>query len=800
MCGVIGWVSERHREDLGVIAAELLKSLEYRGYDSTGAAIQGDGTAITLRKGVGAPSAMVHKLGIVQLPGQIAAGQVRWATFGAVDERNAQPHEVRCHTHLYGAHNGNVTNCDALQAWLGEQGHRVLSDNDGEMVVHVIEHEFAALLLEAGTPQDAATRRGLMRTAIGRGATRLQGSFAAVVVDPVARTLWAIKLGSSLYCGVGSDDVGGRFGVASSDLSSVLKRTRAVVPLAEGEFVELDGQGHQVFALDRQSGVVISRERPPVRSRLRAEDTALAPEFTTFMAQEIAAQESTVRHVVEAFAGGPPVARALAAAVAALSPDEAAAIHHGLEHLRDQYADAEVRRALQTLADGPALGRLAALAGDLAGPLASSEAGFFAELASFARDDRDRRALAWLDGWLAHEEQARFAHAVAGFCERVLAAQARGGRLYVLCCGSSFHAAKAGALFFNEIAQVELLPLLPGEFRAQAARSLRDGDLVLAVSQSGETKDLIDVVDDVLGCGRQVAVAAMVNNVNSTLAQEKAEITIPLGCGPEIAVAATKSFMNQLAMFHGLAIELASRRGAFVDHRSAALASVPELLARTLRETAPTLDEAADLLFLAPSLHLLAIRISAVAREGALKIREVVLCHAEGFEGSEFKHGPNTILGRSTVFGPRQVERLLAHLQAGGQAQLGPALFDALFDDYPLLYVTGPDERDVLLAVSQMNTHKIRGASTVVVAEEHPALRTAAGKPPADNPHYRHVYVPLPATGDTLLTVYSSTLVLQQLALRMSEKKAAWLDALGVQEHGVHPDVPKNVSKSITVD
>ena len=65
---------------------------------------------------------------------------------------------------------------------------------------------------------------------------------------------------------------------------------------------------------------------------------------------------------------------------------------------------------------------------------------------------------------------------------------------------------------------------------------------------------------------------------------------------------------------------------------------------------------------------------------------------------------------------------------------------------------------------------------------------------------WSHHTAALPATGDTLLTVYASTLVLQRLALRMSEKKAAWLDALGVQEHGVHPDVPKNVSKSITVD
>ena len=63
MCGVIGLVYENTRDDLGQIAAELLKTLEYRGYDSTGAAIQGDGEDVVLAKGVGAPSVMVHELG-----------------------------------------------------------------------------------------------------------------------------------------------------------------------------------------------------------------------------------------------------------------------------------------------------------------------------------------------------------------------------------------------------------------------------------------------------------------------------------------------------------------------------------------------------------------------------------------------------------------------------------------------------------------------------------------------------------------------------------------------------------------
>ncbi len=115
-------------------------------------------------------------------------------------------------------------------------------------------------------------------------------------------------------------------------------------------------------------------------------------------------------------------------------------------------------------------------------------------------------------------------------------------------------------------------------------------------------------------------------------------------------------------------------------------------------------------------------------------------------------------------------------------------------------YVTGPDARDVNLTVSAINTHKIRGASTVIVAEESAALRLAASKAPVDNPRYAWAYIALPRTDDTLMTVFSSTVALQRLALKMSVLKMQYLDRLGFRDHGVHPDVPKNVSKSITVD
>lgn len=884
MCGVIGLVCEHHRPDLGRMGAELLRSLEYRGYDSTGAAIQGKGETVKLLKGVGAPSALVHSLGIVDQPGQLFAGQVRWATFGSVTEANAQPHVVACKIHLFGAHNGNVTNCDALKTWLTSEGHRVLSDNDGEMVVHAIEHEFA---LEIGGMQgsrDGDVRRVAMRRAIIKAVARLEGSFAAVIVDPVSRCAWAIKAGSSLYFGLGRDEIGGRFTLASSDLSSVLKFTRVVVPMMEGEFVEFDGKSHQFYALRDHTvasahGPILARrgaaiERAPVRSRLRAKDTALLPGFGTFMEQEIFAQEETCRSVIRLYLGGSEAARILRPFIDRRGQEGVARIRGGIEAMRDGYTDEAIRDAFHTLVDGPDFQALLADVPDqvrhdgiaktpeqLADRLVSAECGLFADLLAMTRQPSDVLAVRLCDVLLEHEEIREFHDAVQAFTEACLETERRGGRLLVACCGSSYNAARAAAIFFNEIARMDLVPLLPGEFRERVSQTLRDGDLIVSVSQSGETKDLIDILNDVIASGRDIRRIALVNNVNSTLAEEKSDVVLPLRCGPEIAVAATKSFMNQMVVFYCLALRLGQARAAQADaqmpgladwraaleRRRQKLAELPLLLRTTFESTKAAVDEAAQLLYLRPSLHLLAIRLAALAREGALKIREVVLNHAEGFEGSEFKHGPNTILGFNTILGPQQVHALMRALgrvqgdllrqaaakglgdasaqrliQAATDAVFAPAVLpfalspteQALFDatvkpaeliaglrtDYPLLYLTGPDERDVNLTVSQINTHKIRGAMTVMIAEESQELRLAVSKAPVDNPDYRWAYIVLPRTDDTLMVAFSATVVLQRLALQMSLKKAAWLDRLGVVDHGVHPDVPKNVSKSITVD
>ena len=875
MCGVIGLNYSTPRDDLGRIAAELLKTLEYRGYDSTGAAIQDANDEVTLVKGVGAPSALVDKLGITSMAGRILCGQVRWATFGAVDELNAQPHSVCCKVALYGAHNGNVTNCDQLKQWLLDAGHDVKSDNDGEMVVHTIEHLFAQRLDGLGEQELAEEkRRALMCDAIAEATTRLQGSFAAVICDPVTRTVWAIKHGSSLYCGVGSDERGDPFSIASSDLSSVLKMTRVLVPMVEGEFVQMSAGHWQVYGIKRQGATAVAEPLPrePARSRLRSADIGLSPRYEHFMEQEIAAQQETVRGVVQMLQGGSSVTRRLAPYLDGVTTAEAEVIISRLDRLRSHFEDAQLRTEMHALVDTAEFQRLlrsipAELRVDLTAPatvlaerLTSSEAGLLGDLLPMARDTEDRFAVTLLDAVIERFEVRDYAAAVDSFVDACIAALRDGRRILVVCCGSSYHAAMTGAVFFNQVARCVLTPVLPGEFRGRYNRSIRDGDLLVAISQSGETKDLIDIINDISASKRKVKCIGIINNINSTLAQEKADVVIPLRCGPEIAVPATKSFINQVTVMYGLALKLAQRRGEVGDldqgetaeiasevtERLAKLGSLPDLIAATLSGTEPDIEAAAQLLYLKPSIHLLATRINAVAKEGALKIREVVLNHTEGFEGSEFKHGPNTILGQNTVFGPSQLQSLLSQtgelvdnvLAAGAkegrstqaQRKLAQAVTDcvfhpegafgvdvtdstllakqldreallgALYEDYPLVFITGPDGRDVALTVSQINTHKIRGASTVVIAEESGALRTAASKPPSDNAEYRHIYIVLPRTNDTLMVIFTATVVLQRLALKMSVMKSQYLSRLGFVGHGVHPDVPKNVSKSITVD
>jgi len=413
------------------------------------------------------------------------------------------------------------------------------------------------------------------------------------------------------------------------------------------------------------------------------------------------------------------------------------------------------------------------------------------------------------DALIVWKKQRRVTQHLTDLVSAIRQSQTAGGRVFLVASGTSYHAALVAAYFFNRLAGVAVLPANPGAFRSMYMNALTPRDLLIGITQSGETKDLVDILQDVRQRVPGLRRLSLVNNENSRIPQELSEFYLPILCGPEIAVAATKSFVNQVAILYLIAASFSHTPRAIVGRLTQAKA----LIAQTLLETEPAVEAAGRRLYLEPSLHILGTGHIGIAREGALKIREVVLNHAEGYDAAEFKHGPNTILGKNTLFSIHDLAGVLELYEkrraAGdiGPSEAGldtlrrfPELVETRFSNYPLLFVCPPDERDVRITVSQIHTHKIRGADILVVCEPNPELALAAAGRPSGDEKYWHHLIAVPASGDPDLFVFAATIVLQRLALRMSVLKMEYLDALHVADHGVHPDAPKNVSKSITVD
>jgi len=804
MCGVVSLVYDRDTESLGKEASELLKRLEYRGYDSTGASFITTDKTITLVKRVGAPSKVTRELNIPQYGGQRFIGQVRWATYGAVTDINSQPHHVLCKKELVGAHNGNISNTDALKKRLIESGHSPKSDNDGEMLVHLIEEHYAeilksdteaskhahALYKKAGIRADLSIQHCAMIEAIRRAESEAIGSYAACVADPDIDGVFAIKSGSSLYAGIGSD-AHGSFVVVSSDLSSVLSKTKILIPLLEGQGIWYNHMSYVVFSL---TGQLTFSEPVPMRSRLSVQDTGLHEPYKYFMHQEIESAPANITELARYYLPDPNFSWLTKLA----QTHQARAALEYIETIAQQSNTDTLQIAAKTFFASPQWNAFAKRAKQSGFSTINTPATFVSELA-FILDELlrllpdNREALALLDALAIERKRQEIRASYARCVKTMQKTNKHKGTIYILASGTSYHAALIGSYFFGGLPELAVFPCNPGQFRGNYLSTLKPDDLIIAISQSGETKDLVDILQDAKTLQPEIKRIAIVNNENSRIPQELSDFYLPILCGPEIAVAATKSFINQLVVLYLLA-------GAWVKGDSELardLNAIQKLLMDTISTTFPSIDAIAEKLYLVPSIHLLGTGLIGLAREGALKIREVVLNHAEGYDAAEFKHGPNTILGKNTVFSLDQLEALCA---AGNKNITGDAI-ESLFKNYPLVFICPPDEHDRHITISQIHTHKIRGADIFLNAEpDHDLELAVTGVPSGYENRYTSSFIHMPTTGNKYYFVFGSAIVLQYLAFKMSVLKKAKLDALHIEDHGVHPDAPKNVSKSITVD
>jgi len=241
-------------------------------------------------------------------------------------------------------------------------------------------------------------------------------------------------------------------------------------------------------------------------------------------------------------------------------------------------------------------------------------------------------------------------------------------KIYLVACGTSWHAALVGKFWIESLARVPVEVDYGSEFRYRDPL-LPDGAVVCAISQSGETADTLAAMREAKARG--AALWTICNSLGS-MATRMADEVIYTHAGPEIGVASTKAFTSQLICLYLLALRLASLRGALPDDQVAerveALARLPRII-----ETVLASEEAIALLAQRFAdrrnfLYLGRGPLYPVALEGALKLKEISYIHAEGYPAGEMKHGPIALIDRKMpVLGlaPKGpwYEKMLSNLQ-----------------------------------------------------------------------------------------------------------------------------------------
>jgi glutamine---fructose-6-phosphate transaminase (isomerizing) len=263
----------------------------------------------------------------------------------------------------------------------------------------------------------------------------------------------------------------------------------------------------------------------------------------------------------------------------------------------------------------------------------------------------------------------------------IVARMASARHLYLIGCGTSYHACLLGSVYMGRLAGRPAIPVLAPQFVAQYAPAVGHEDVGLFVTQSGETKDVLNALE--VAQKRGMTAYGLVNVIGSTLTRVT-ERCLLLACGYEISVPATKTFTNQCLAFLFLAMRMGKRN-------TRELAKIPELMEQTIESALVQIPLIQARLEKWNDLYCLGYGATyPIALEGALKLKEITYAHCEGMLSTEFKHGP----------------------------------LSAVSEAYPVLFLCGP--QDVPIIVSGINEVTCRGGYAIAIGEEDPRLRANA--------------------------------------------------------------------------
>ncbi|WP_363318521.1 glutamine--fructose-6-phosphate transaminase (isomerizing) [Methanoregula sp.] len=228
MCGIVGYIGRR---DAAPLIVEGLKKLEYRGYDSFGVAtVEED---ITLAKHQGRISENAGSA--AHLKGKTGIGHTRWATHGVPSDKNAHPH-TDCNNTIALVHNGIIENYSQLRRQLEGRGHTFRSETDTEVIVHLVEEEYAV-------------KKDLL-AAVQATTPKLKGSFAILVIAAGEERIIAARNASPLVLGIGDGEI-----FVASDMTPMLEYTERAIFLEDGDVVSLTRDTADIF----NKGVQVTR-------------------------------------------------------------------------------------------------------------------------------------------------------------------------------------------------------------------------------------------------------------------------------------------------------------------------------------------------------------------------------------------------------------------------------------------------------------------------------------------------------------------------------------------------------------
>jgi len=299
--------------------------------------------------------------------------------------------------------------------------------------------------------------------------------------------------------------------------------------------------------------------------------------------------------------------------------------------------------------------------------------------------------------------------------------------LYITGSGTSYNAAEIAKYLMSKFAKIKINTLISSELPFSPNEIESDSTLI-TISQSGESADVLEAVK--IAKESNAKILSIVNLLNSSLSQQSS-LAIALNCGPEIGVAATKSFTSQLAILYKITDQLCN--GCINPDWKKVSDAISQVLSNNLKikELAKNLKEITDIYVLGRGIHL------PIAREAALKLKELSYIHAEGIPGGELKHGPL-----------------------------------ALMDSNVYVIIINPSDSTYNDTLNSANEIKARGAKIIGISDKK-------------NDVYDH-WIEIPSVDEALYPIVE--IVPIQLL--------AYYSAL---EKKTDPDYPRNLAKSVTV-